>query len=289
MTRKKQKNFEINTSPIPAGFRELLVKSGMYISSYYENVPSGINQDTGKPLDKGFLRRFPFFVLTHLVGGDGVYASDESGRWIEIEPGWGIIASPFHSNTYGGKDKNFVEDSIAFDGRTAYVLFEAGIIKDGLVYLGRERRLLPLINKLREGTMSAMLEANAMLQNLLFRLNREQASRRPSPVGGKIERLRQRIQDNPGKWWTVAEMAEYCNISENYLRTLFQRHTGLSPKEYVDNLKMNRAVEMLNDPRIRIYEIAERLGYMDNYHFIRRFTKILGQPPGKYRKSILRY
>jgi two-component system response regulator YesN len=84
-------------------------------------------------------------------------------------------------------------------------------------------------------------------------------------------------------------MAEYCNISENYLRTLFRKHTGLAPKEYIDNLKMNRAVEMLNNPKMKIYEIAERLGYIDNYHFIRRFTKILGQSPGKYRKTMLRY
>ncbi|MCK4983249.1 MAG: helix-turn-helix transcriptional regulator, partial [Victivallaceae bacterium] len=71
--------------------------------------------------------------------------------------------------------------------------------------------------------------------------------------------------------------------------TLFRKHTGLAPKEYIDNLKMNRAVEMLNNPQIKIYEIAERLGYVDNYHFIRRFTNFLGQSPGKYRKTVLCY
>ncbi|MDD5598540.1 MAG: AraC family transcriptional regulator [Victivallaceae bacterium] len=289
MTRKNTKNFEINISPIPSGFRDLLVKSGMYICTYYENVPSGINEKARQPFDKKVLRRFPFFVVTHLVGGDGTYASDESGRWIDLEPGWGILASPFHSNIYGGKHKKFIEDSIAFNGKTAHALFEAGIVRDGLIYIGAERRLLPIINKLREGTLSALLEANAMLQNLLFHLNHEQSSRQPLSADRKIERLLQEIQDTPAKWWTVAEMAEYCNISENYLRTLFRRCTGLSPKEYIDNLKMNRAVEMLNDPQIRIYEIAERLGYMDNYHFIRRFAKILGQSPGKYRRNMRRY
>jgi AraC-like DNA-binding protein len=223
-----------------------------------------------------------------LVGGDGLYANEFTGKWQHIEPGWGIIATPSVQNRYGGNKKRFVEDSISFNGQLAHVLYSAGIVKDGLIYIGKERRLLPVINKLREGTIVSLLEANTLLENLLLKLHREKVSQQGSAVSNKIERLLQRIQDTPGKWWTVSQMAEYCNVSENYLRTLFRRHTGLSPKEYVDNFKMNRAVEMLNNPRVKVYEIAERLGYVDNYHFIRRFTKILGLPPGKYRKTVLR-
>ncbi len=289
MTSKNNADFEINVSPIPSGFRDLIMKSGMHICSYYENVSTGIRVEAEYPYNKSAMRRFPYFVLTHLIGGDGVYASDELGKWVEMKPGRGVLATPFADNLYGGKKKSFIEDSIAFNGSLAHVLLAAGIIKDGLVYIGRERRLLPIINKLREGSVSALLEANVMLQSLLFKLKREQVLRQPAGSGHKVERLLQRIRDNPGKWWTVAEMAEYCNISENYLRTLFRRHTGLAPKEYVDNLKMNHAVEMLNNPQMKIYEIAERLGYVDNYHFIRRFTKVMGQSPGKYRKTMLRY
>jgi AraC-like DNA-binding protein len=289
MTSKNNKSFEINVSPVPSGFRNLIKKSGMHICCYYENVPSGIRHEAKLAYSKKNMRNFPYFVLAHLIGGDGVYANDELGKWFDMKPGWGVIASPFSNNSYGGKTKSFIEDAICFDGQLAQVLFEAGIIKNGLIYIGNERRLLPTINKLREGTVSALLEANVMLQNLLFKLNREQASHQSPANDHKIVRLLQRFQDNPGKWWTVSEMAEYCNISENYLRTLFRKHTGLAPKEYIDNLKMNRAVEMLNNPKMKIYEISERLGYIDNYHFIRRFTKVLGQSPGKYRKMVLRY
>jgi AraC-like DNA-binding protein len=289
MTSKSNKNFEINVSPVPSGFRDLIMKSGMHVCCYYENVPSGIRNQAKLPYNEDNMRKFPYFVLTHLIGGDGVYTSDELGKWVDMKAGWGVMASPFSNNSYGGKSKSFIEDSISFDGRLAHVLFEAGIIRNGLVYIGKERRLLPIINKLREGTVLAHFEANAMLQSLLFKLNREQASQQTQHSGHKVELLLQRIQDNPAKWWTVSDMAEYCNISENYLRTLFRKHTGLAPKEYIDNLKMNRAVEMLNNPQMKIYEIAERLGYIDNYHFIRRFTKVLGQSPGKYRKTMLRY
>ena len=285
---KKENDFEINVSPIPSGFRDLIVKSGMYICCYYENVPSGkVPQDVLRDSPQKSLRKFPYFVLTHLIGGDGVYTNDSLGKWQKIEPGWGIIATPFGLNRYGGDKKTFIEDSISFNGQLAQVLHSAGIVKDGLIYIGKERRLLPIINKLREGTITSLFEANTLLEGLLLKLHREQVSQQTPVTGHKIELLLQRIQDTPAKWWTVSQMAEYCNISENYLRTLFRRHTGLSPKEYVDNFKMNRAVEMLNNPKVKIYEIAERLGYVDHYHFIRRFTKILGLPPGKYRKTVL--
>jgi len=289
MTSKNNKDFEINISPVPSGFSKLIKKSGMHICCYYENVQSGICHNAKLAYDRQNMRKFPYFVITHLIDGDGVYTNDELGKWLEMKPGWGIISTPRKKNSYGGKNKSFLEDSICFDGQLAHLLFETGIIKNGLIYIGKERRLLPTINKLREGTVSALLEANVMLQQLLFKLNREQASQQTSANDHKIESLLQRIQDNPGKWWTVSAMAEYCNISENYLRTLFRKHTGFAPKEYLDNIKMNRAVEMLNNPQMKIYEISERLGYIDNYHFIRRFTKVLGQSPGKYRKTVLRY
>ncbi|MCK4981853.1 MAG: hypothetical protein KAS17_02965, partial [Victivallaceae bacterium] len=215
MTSKNNKSFEINVSPVPSGFRDLIMKSGMHICCYYENVPSGIRHEAKSGYKKGDMRKFPYFVLTHLVGGDGVYANEDSGKWVDMKAGWGVIASPFSNNAYGGKTRSFIEDSISFDGRLAHVLFEAEIIKDGLIYIGKERRLLPTINKLREGTVSALLEANVMLQSLLFKLKREQVSHQAPGGGHKIVRLLQRIQDNPGKWWTVSEMAEYCNISEN--------------------------------------------------------------------------
>lgn len=285
---KKEHSFEINVSPIPSGFRDLIVKSGMYICCYYENVPSGkIPAKLQENFTNIALRQFPYFVLTHLVGGDGLYANDSLGKWQKIEPGWGVIATPSGLNRYGGSKKRFIEDSISFNGQLAHVLYSAGILKDGLIYIGKERRLLPVINRMREGTITSLLEANTLLESLLLKLHREQISQHPPAAGNKIDLLLHRIQDSPSKWWTVSQMAEYCNISENYLRTLFRNHTGLSPKEYIDNFKMNRAVEMLNNPRIKVYEIAERLGYIDHYHFIRRFTKILGLPPGKYRKTVL--
>jgi two-component system response regulator YesN len=59
----------------------------------------------------------------------------------------------------------------------------------------------------------------------------------------------------------------------------------MSPKEYLDSIKMNRATELLTTSDLKIYQIAERLGYSDAYHFNRRFSNVIGISPGKYRKQ----
>jgi len=129
MTSKNNKDFEINVSPIPSGFRKSVEKSGIYICCYYENVPSHLCKAAKTAYHKNNMRRFPYFVLAHLIGGDGIYTNESLGKWVNMEPGWGVIATPFRSNAYGGKQRYFIEDSICFNGPSAQVLFESGIIK----------------------------------------------------------------------------------------------------------------------------------------------------------------
>ncbi|MCP3967588.1 MAG: helix-turn-helix transcriptional regulator [Lentisphaerae bacterium] len=68
---------------------------------------------------------------------------------------------------------------------------------------------------------------------------------------------------------------------------MFQVQFGLSPKEFLESVKMNRACEWLSNPKVvlKIYEVAEKLGYSDPYHFIKRFTAFTGFPPGRYRRK----
>jgi AraC-like DNA-binding protein len=48
---------------------------------------------------------------------------------------------------------------------------------------------------------------------------------------------------------------------------------------------MNYAVELIHDSKLTIAEIAEKLGYCDQFHFSRQFKKALGKSPIQFRKS----
>ncbi len=83
-------------------------------------------------------------------------------------------------------------------------------------------------------------------------------------------------------------MSEYCNLSENHFRTLFKKRTGMSPKIYIDKLKNQKAKDLLITTNDNIAEIANQLGYLDPFHFSRRFKELTGYAPDHYRKIKVR-
>lgn len=268
---------EINNSPVPARVSGIMKASGLTIDCYYENITSHRSN-----LDA--VRVFPYYCISHLFKGDGFFLDHDTGQFTELTPGMAVIVTPGKRMNYGLHHKYYTEDSICFSGSTADALKYSGIISDGVVNIGNERRLLPIINKLREVAISSLFEANLMLQKLLIELHRERIRLPESMQSKRLKRLLRELNQNPEKWWTVQEMAEYCNISANYLRTMFLRETGMTPKVYVDQLKVTRASELLTGSDMKISDVAAALGYSDHYYFIRRFTGLKKISPGKYRK-----
>lgn len=275
---KKHNHGEVNYSPVPGGVAAVVGRSGLNICCYYENVRS-----ESKP--QNTLRRFPYYCISHLLEGDGFFLNGETGEYREITPGDAIIVCPGTPHQYGALNRYYTEDSICFSGPAADALHCAGIIEDGIVRIGHERRLFSVIAKLRNISLPSQFEANVMLMQLLIELHR--VSREASPGEGVMVRLKSLLRElvrDPGRWWTVEEMAGYCRVSENHLRNMFRLHTGMSPKEYIDEQKMTRAVELLCGTGMSVAEIAASLGYADPYHFIRRFTALRACSPGRFRR-----
>ena len=60
----------------------------------------------------------------------------------------------------------------------------------------------------------------------------------------------------------------------------------MSPKSYMERLKMQRAIEMLVGGREPVAEIGRKLSYSDPFHFSRRFKMVTGMSPADYRRSM---
>ena len=84
---------------------------------------------------------------------------------------------------------------------------------------------------------------------------------------------------------SVADIAEMCMVSENYFRRLFKEYSGVSPKEYILNAKIQKAKSRLFEENIPISEIADICGFPDTAYFCRVFKKRTGFSPLEYRKA----
>ena len=145
---------------------------------------------------------------------------------------------------------------------------------------------MPIIEKVRRAEVNSLLKANIALQALLVQLHDENPQRKASEERYPwMRELISDIQSDPAKWWTVSEMAEYSGISENQLRRVFLKHTGMSPKDFIDNVKTQLAIEKLCNSGLMIKDIAESIGYSDVFHFTRRFSQLTGMPPSRYRMN----
>jgi two-component system, response regulator YesN len=81
----------------------------------------------------------------------------------------------------------------------------------------------------------------------------------------------------------VRELAHQVHLSPWYFIRLFKAETSLSPKQYVRNLRMQQAEELLSQSFLSVKEIAASLGLEDRSQFSRDFKKLRGCPPTKFR------
>ncbi len=267
----------------PKSVPQFNINYGLWIFAF-------IRGGTNEPVEPDRLpfREFQFYDISHMYDGEDWYC-DEKGGMVHVNKGDAIIVPPYLRHKYGGAVHNYTEDAISFCGPLADGLFKSGLLPTGVVKLGSIRRLLPIIEMAMNCTRESQFEANLMLQKLIHTLYKEQkADSNANTVPNFIDQLLNEIKQRPDRWWSIETMAELCNLSTTHFNLVFKRHTGMTPKFYIDNVKMLMAVEMLSSNNMTVKQIAAQLGFSDQYHFSRRFRQIKGVSPKIYREKFAR-
>ncbi len=83
---------------------------------------------------------------------------------------------------------------------------------------------------------------------------------------------------------TLDTLAEHLSISKYHLQRQFKAHFGVSPAQYLNNLRINRAKELLRTTALPIYEICEQIGVENASYLIKLFRAHEGMTPYAYRK-----
>lgn len=82
---------------------------------------------------------------------------------------------------------------------------------------------------------------------------------------------------------SIVQLAEYCNLSQRTLLRRFKLATGYSPKQYLIQLRIEKAKQIMELENISIEGIGDKLGYTDTSNFIKTFKKVAGISPAEFR------
>ena len=97
--------------------------------------------------------------------------------------------------------------------------------------------------------------------------------------------LVKKIQDPGNRSWHVSDVMKEANYSHSHVSRSFQEYMGCSIIDYVSEVKMQNAGDLLSYSDLTIYEISAELGYKSPTNFSAVFKKSYGVSPAEYRKK----
>ncbi|HBE77191.1 MAG TPA: hypothetical protein DDW65_05345 [Firmicutes bacterium] len=125
-------------------------------------------------------------------------------------------------------------------------------------------------------------EINQFLESILLKII-EELKQKKENIPLKLKKAREYIRAHYHENISLKSVAEYLNVSEAYISRMFTKEMGESFINYVTNLRIEKAKDLLKNSNLSINEISELVGYYNQEHFSRVFKKHEGCSPNKYR------
>ncbi|WP_312426909.1 response regulator transcription factor [Lacrimispora sp.] len=122
------------------------------------------------------------------------------------------------------------------------------------------------------------------LSHMLFGMKTEEQSKRTNDT---IDFVRRYIENHLSEDLSLTSLSEKTYLNPSYLSRLYHQTTGHKLSSFIENSRIKKAKELLENPHEKIYEIAKMVGYDTAASFTRFFKKAEGISPQEYRESFI--
>jgi AraC-like DNA-binding protein len=168
--------------------------------------------------------------------------------------------------------------------------FDASLLPERYTLVSDTLFIEMLLNRLLQieypGGSWQDIEYNLMMKQILLQLYRLQQEEHTSSAGKQkqaVARVIGYIREDPGRRMSHREIADHVQLSAEYLGILFKKYTGTSIKQYITDVRLERAMHLLMETPMNVSQVAEALGYANVYLFSKQFKERYGAPPSKYK------
>lgn len=147
--------------------------------------------------------------------------------------------------------------------------------------------LQPYFNYAALVSMKSLEEIAGYCDRIFDRIKMAEEKKEYYDTNSLITKAKGYIQENIYRDISQEEIADRLFICPAYLSRLFKKQTGENFTQYVTRIKMDKAIELLKDPRYKTYQVSEALGYKTPRYFSRLFRLQTGMNPSEYRGKVL--
>ena len=211
---------------------------------------------------------------------------------VDIKPG-GCYFCPQDIPQYIYSEGTLYHDWMHLSPRAVALWEKLGLDVNRVYYMEDSTFITGTIRRIEEEHLSGGKYSSEMIDALVTQLfigiyracHREETTPELSGFQGFRE-LRRNIRRQPHLPWTVEEMAKSVSLSTSRFHAVYKAMFGSTPVKDLIGAKVEQAKAiLLMDREATMISVAEKLGYKNQYHFIRQFKTVTGITPGAYRKE----
>lgn len=206
----------------------------------------------------------------------------------------GFIIYPDEITYYEADEENpWTYEWIGFNGgKTEEVLKNLGFKADNpIFYFSKKNFVESIFEKIGE-IRPTEIAGQLMLDGYLYMLFSVMKPTFPEEVQKReinsssreyVEQAIEYIKKNYSQKITVNSIADYIGLNRCYMGSIFKKHTKMTPIDFIIEYRMKKAVELFENEKLNISDVARNVGYDDAMLFSRIFKKRYGVSPKKYR------
>ncbi|MCP8615905.1 response regulator transcription factor [Salirhabdus salicampi] len=102
----------------------------------------------------------------------------------------------------------------------------------------------------------------------------------------QVRQIKELISNNLEEELSLQFISKTLNLHPNYISQLFKQKTSSTLSDYILKKRVEKAKDLLQNTRLKVYDIASLAGYSNAKHFSSVFKKVTGQTPNQYRKGL---
>jgi AraC-like DNA-binding protein len=278
-------------------------KWGLYATTAGETrvAPQTVYPPSGHPKGYDFDwqhgRVFQEFALVYISNGRGKFESKPNFS-TAIEPGHAFLLFPGVWHRYAPDiSTGWHEHWIGFDGEIArrWVQQRFFSTKNPVLKMNAEDTVLATFGRVmqavrtnRPALQQILAGATASLLGLFYSAQQAQPVTETTNSNA-IELAITRMENDFAHDLDMKSLAQELKVSYSWFRSMFATHTGLSPHQYLLELRLLRARNLLAETEFSIKEIATQTGFEDEHYFSRLFRQKLNLTPSEWRSRSQRH